>query len=342
MSDMAAVILAAGKGTRMASNRPKILHEVGGKPMVVHVVEAARQVTTRPPLLVIAPDDGTIPHLFGAHCDYVVQPEALGTGHAAQVALPHLADCTQVLLTYADMPLLRVETYARLLQLQRETGAAVALLSVWGEASSSFGRVVRTVEGGVCEIVEVAEAHRRPESEALLAIQELNVGVYAFSAEFLAAALPRLPLRQARTGPEYYLTDTVSLALEQGENVVALLLDDPEEGLGAGTRAELAQVERAFRRRTARYWLAHGVTLIDPDAVYIDPDVVIGQDTVIWPNSYVQGNTQIGPDCVVGPNTIVRGARIGRNCRLEQVIIEQVTLPDGSAPPPFTHLTSLP
>lgn len=340
MSNIAAVILAAGKGTRMASNRPKILHAVGGKPMVVHVVEAARQVTTRPPLLVIAPHDEATPRLLGAHCDYVVQPEASGTGQAAQMALPHLADCGQVLLTYADMPLLRAATYGRLLQLQIETGAAVALLSVWGEAASSFGRVVRDVKGGVREIVEVAEARQRPESEALLAIRELNVGVYAFSAEFLTAALPHLPLRQARTGPEYYLTDTVSLALEQGRRVAALTLDDSDEGLGAGTRSELAQVERAFRRRVARHWLGHGVTLIDPEAVYIDPDVVIGQDTVIWPNTYLQGDTQIGPDCVIGPNAIVRDARIGRNCRLEQVVIKGVTLPDNSAPPPFTYLGS--
>lgn len=338
MTGVVAVILAAGKGTRMQSNRPKILHEVGGKPMVVHVVEAAEAATTSSPLLVIAPDDEATPRLLGARCDYVAQPEALGTGHAAQMALPYLTDCAQVLLTYADMPLLRAETYGRLLQLQAQTGAAVALLSVIGEMTSSFGRVVRAADGGVREIVEVAEARRRLDGEALLALRELNVGVYAFSAEFLSHALPRLPLRQARSGPEYYLTDTVSLALEQGRAVVALTLDDPDEGLGAGTRAELAQVERAFRRRAARYWLAHGVTLIDPDAVYIDPGVVIGQDTVIWPNTYVQGDTRIGPDCVIGPNTILRDARIGRNCRLEQVIIDRVTLPDDSAPSPFTHL----
>jgi bifunctional UDP-N-acetylglucosamine pyrophosphorylase/glucosamine-1-phosphate N-acetyltransferase len=180
----------------------------------------------------------------------------------------------------------------------------------------------------VVEIVEVAEARQRPDTEALLAIPELNVGVYCFDAKWLWANIPHLPLRQARQGKEYYLTDLVEMAAGQGLSVEAIIVEDPDELLGAGTRAELAAVEKAFRRRTARHWLVNGVTLVDPDATYIDPGVVIGRDTIIWPNSFLQGTTQIGEECVIGPNTILRNVRIGDRCWIEQSVIEKGAVPD--------------
>jgi bifunctional UDP-N-acetylglucosamine pyrophosphorylase/glucosamine-1-phosphate N-acetyltransferase len=233
-----------------------------------------------------------------------------------------------VLIAYADMPLLRPQTMRQLAAQQRERGAALAMLSGVGPPDSTFGRVVRDAEGRVCEIVEVAEARQRPNTAELLAIRELNVGVYCFEAAWLWANIPHLPLRQARRGQEYYLTDLVGMAAEQGLLIEAILEEDADEVLGAGTRAELAAVEKAWRRRTARHWLANGVTLIDPEATYIDPDVVIGQDTIIWPNTFLQGTTHIGSECVVGPNTILRHVRVGDRCWIEQSVIEKGTVPD--------------
>ncbi|MCA9872615.1 MAG: bifunctional UDP-N-acetylglucosamine diphosphorylase/glucosamine-1-phosphate N-acetyltransferase GlmU, partial [Anaerolineales bacterium] len=138
------------------------------------------------------------------------------------------------------------------------------------------------------------------------------------------------PLRQARSGHEYYLTDMIGLAIDQGRLVEAVTTDDPDECLGAGTRAEMVLVEKAFRRRANRRWLDNGVTLVDPDVTYIDPDVTIGQDTVIWPNTYLQGTTTIGEDCVIGPNAILRNARIGRSCRIEQAVVENKTIADNT------------
>lgn len=319
MSQIAVVLLAAGKGTRMQSKTQKILHEVGGKPMVQHAFDAAAAVTTLPPVLVIAPDDDGVPALLGDKASYVIQTEQLGTGHATLMARESLRGrADQVIVTYGDMPLLKAKTLTQMAETQNQTGAAIAMLTVKGEITSSFGRVVRDEKGQVKEIVEVAEALRRPNTAELLAISELNVGVYCFNSEWLWHNLDNLPLRQARSGPEYYLTDMVELAVQQGRGVMALLTDDPTECLGAGTRAEMVEVERAFRQRAVQKWLANGVTIVDPAATYIDQDVTIGQDTVIWPNSYLQGQTVIGEDCVIGPNVIIRDATLGAGSRVEQ------------------------
>lgn len=332
---IAVVLLAAGQGVRMNSRKQKILHEVGGHPMVLHAFLAAEAVADLPPVLVVGPDESGVRALIGDRATYAVQPEALGTGHATMMAASALRGrADQVIVTYGDMPLLRTETMCRLADTQRETGAAVVLLSVPGEPDSSFGRVVRDDLGRVREIVEVAEARRRPDAGELLDIRELNAGVYCFDGDWLWASIGELPSRQARRGTEYYLTDLVELAVAQDRGVAAVMAGDPDEGLGAGTRAEMVEVERAFRRRVNARWLAAGVTLIEPDATYIGPDVAIGRDTVIWPNTFLQGRTVIGEDCVIGPNAIIRDATVGDRCRIEQLLIEEITVPDGTTARP--------
>lgn len=326
---VAVVLLAAGQGTRMNSKKPKILHEVGGRPMVMHAFWAAEVAADLPPVLVVPPDADAVRALPGERAMYVVQPVALGTGDAVRMASGLLRGrADQVLVTYADMPLLRPKTLSMLAEQQSRTGAVVALLSVFGDETSSFGRVIRDTADHVSAIVEVAEARRRPDADALLAVRELNVGVYCFDAEWLWANIDALPLRQARGAEEYYLTDLVSMAVEQGRFVEAVVATDPDEGLGAGTRAEMVAVERAFRRRINNYWLANGVTIVEPDATYIGPDVVIGQDTVLWPNTFLQGDTRIDSDCVIGPNTILRDVLVGEGCRIEQVFLERIHVPE--------------
>lgn len=335
---LAAVLLAAGHGTRMQSRKQKVLHDVGGKPMVQHVFEAAASVADLKPVLVVGPGEGGARRLLGDAAAYVVQEERLGTGHATLVARDALRGrADQVLVMYGDMPLLRAETLRRLSVTQAEQGAAIAMLTVMGDPDTSFGRVLRDGDGRVAEIVEVAEAHLRDDTEAILSTRELNAGVYCFDAPWLWEQLPNLPLREARDGPEYYVTDMVGIAVAQGRAVEAVVVDDVDEGLSAGTREELAIVEKAFRRRAAEKWLAAGVTLVDPDATYIDPDVTIGQDTVIWPNTYLQGTTVVGEGCVLGPNTIIRDAEIGDGCRVPQAVVENVSLAAGTDVAPFTH-----
>ena len=318
------VLLAAGHGSRMKSKHQKILHEVGGKPMFLHVFEGAEVTADEKPVIVIAPGEEGVPNLVGTRATYVRQVDRLGTGHAAMMATDVLRGKTdQVLVTYGDMPLLQAKTMRQLATLQAESGSAVALLSIMGDVSSSFGRIVRDDSGGVVEVVEVATAKQRENGDALLAILELNAGIYCFSAPFLWQNLPNLPKRIARGGKiEYYLTDMVELAAQQGLGVTALIADDPTEGLGAGTRAEMVTVERAIRTRINTHWLNNSVTIFDPNSTWIDSNVQIGQDTVIYPNSFLQGNTTIGEDCHIGPN----------------VVLKNVTIPDNTTIKPFTHL----
>ncbi len=339
MPTLAVILLAAGQGSRMQSKKQKILHEVGGKPMVSHIFEAAEAVATMPPILVVGVDADGVQRLIGSRAQYAMQSEQRGTGHATMMAEPLVkGQADQVIVTYGDMPLLQADTLSRLAQTQAKTGAAIVILSVMGESTSSFGRVVRDRNGYVAEIVEVAEARLRPNTPELLAIRELNVGVYCFDGPWLWQQIHALPLRQARSGQEYYLTDMVELAVQQERPVEALVIEDADESLGAGTRAELVAVEQAFRRRANRRWLNNGVTLIDPASTFIDPDVTIGQDTIIWPNSYLQGETSIGADCIIGPNTIVRQAQVGDGCRLEQAVVENTRLEDGTIVGPFERV----
>jgi bifunctional UDP-N-acetylglucosamine pyrophosphorylase/glucosamine-1-phosphate N-acetyltransferase len=332
---IAAVLLAAGQGTRMNSRRQKILHEVGGRPMVLHAFLAVAAVADCPPVLVVGPGEDGVRALIGDRAEYVVQPQALGTGHATAMAAEVLrGQADQVLVAYADMPLLRAGTLRRLAEAQGTAGAAVALLTVPGTPDSPFGRVVRDPSGGVAEIVEVAEARQRPNAAELLAIDELNAGVYCFDGDWLWANVGRLPIRRARRGEEYYLTDLIEMAVAQGRRVVAVATDDPDEGLGAGTRAEMVAVERAFRRRVNAHWLANGVTLVEPDATTIGPDVTIGQDTVVWPNTFLQGQTAVGEDCTIGPNAILRDCRVGDRCHIEGVVLIGQRAPDGTTARP--------
>ncbi len=335
----AIIILAAGKGTRMNSKRQKILHEVGGKPMVRHLYEAAVGASAETPIFVIGPGETGVQETLGDKGIYVIQQERLGTGHATMMAESQLkGKVDQVVVTYADMPLLQADTIRTLIDKQRRSKAAIVMMSVMGEPESTFGRIVRSPWGNVTEICEVAEAKQRDNVTELLAIRELNAGVYCFDADFLWSNIHDLPLRKARSGHEYYLTDMVEFAVKQKRLVDAIVTEDADECLGAGTRAELVAVEHAFRKRAVRKAHDAGVTIIDPEQTYIDQGITIGRDTVIWPGTYLLGDTTIGEDCVIGPNTIVRSSVIGDRCKVVQSVLEYVMLPDDMEVAPFTHV----
>ena len=328
---LAIILLAAGHGTRMNSRRQKVLHDIGGKPMVLHPFEAAESIADVKPGVVVGAGEEGVRRLLGQRARYVVQEQRLGTGHATQAARETLVGrADQVLVTYGDMPLLQAETMGRLARMQAQSGAAVVMLTVMGDAQSSFGRVLRDDDGDVLEIVEVAQARTRDDADDLLAIRELNAGVYCFDDAWLWENVSNLPLRQARSGPEDSLTDMVGLAVAQGRQVRGVEADDPDEGLSAGTRAELAGVERAFRRRINRRWMQEGVTLVDPHNTYIDAGVQIGQDTIIWPNTFLQGKTVIGQDCVIGPNSILRNTTVGNGAHVAQMFLEDSAVAEGA------------
>lgn len=336
----AAVILAAGQGTRMHSKRQKTVHAVGGKPMVQHAFDAVSEIVDIPPVVIVGPGGDEIRQLLGDRATYVVQEEQLGTGHATQLAHSVIGDeIGQVIVANADMPLVRRATYQRMVAKQVRSGAVLVVLTVIGDPESSFGRVRRNAEGTVCEIVEVAEAKQRSNARALLALREQNVGIFCFEATWLWDNIGDLPRRQARHTEEYYVTDLVSIAAGHRQPIEAIVVEDADECLGAGTRSEMLEVERAFRRRANDHWMDHGVTIVEPRSTFIDQTVHIGMDTVIWPNTFLQGDVTIGEDCVLGPNATIRDANIGAGCHIEQSIVENVMLPDGTRLKPFTVLS---
>jgi len=242
------VILAAGQGVRMRSKLPKVLHPVLGKPMLWYAINVARQVTQTDPVLVIGHGAQKVMDYVGAQAQFVFQEQQLGTGHAVMQAIPLLQNQTDlVLVTYADMPLLTAATLRKLVDLQAQHQSPITMLTTIADDPRGFGRIIRNPNGSVEAIVEEAQANPQQ-----LKIRELNVGVYCFQANWLCQALPRIPLSSKG---EYYLTDTISLAVSDGFRVHALTLEDPTENIGVNTRVHLAEVETAMRQRINRQWM---------------------------------------------------------------------------------------
>lgn len=256
----------------------------------------------------------------------------MGTGHAVMAAENLLRGRSDlVVVCYADMPLLRGETLQKLVETQKQNKGPMSLLTVVADDPRGFGRIVRGRDGTVSAIVE--EYVATPEQ---LQIKELNVGGYCFDAKWLWEALKRIP-KNPKKG-EYYLTDTVELAVKDGLSVHATAMDDLEEIIGVNTRAHLAEVEAAMRRRINEAHMLNGVTMIDPASSYIEADVKIGRDTTIMPNTYLQGKTELGEGNVVGPNTVVRDTKIGNGCKILASVLEGATLENDVDMGPFARL----
>jgi bifunctional UDP-N-acetylglucosamine pyrophosphorylase / glucosamine-1-phosphate N-acetyltransferase len=326
-----ALILAAGHGTRMRSKLPKMLHPLAGRPLVMHALGNAALVSDEQPVVVVGHGEDAVRQAVGGAARFAVQEQQLGTGHAVMAAESLLAGQTDLLLvTYADMPLLKPETMRRIIDTQRSNPGPITMLAVELPDPHGFGRVVRGPDGTVKAIVEEAQA--TPE---ILAIRELNASVFCFRADWLWPALKRIRLSPKG---EYYLTDVVEIAVSDGLEVRAVITDDPTEAVGINNRAHLAEAEGILRQRTNTRWMLEGVTLIDPQSTYIEADVVIGRDTVIWPNTYLRGKTVIGEDCRIGPNTIIEDSQVGSACTLLAAVIEKSVLEDEVSMGPFAHL----
>ncbi|MFZ5903339.1 MAG: bifunctional UDP-N-acetylglucosamine diphosphorylase/glucosamine-1-phosphate N-acetyltransferase GlmU [Chloroflexota bacterium] len=327
-----AILLAAGQGTRMKSDLPKVLHPIAGRPMIWHSLEAIRQATTEKPVVVIGYAAEKVTGFLGDSALVVIQEPQLGTGHAVMQAESALKGKTDlVLVCYADMPLLRGETLKRLVETQKANEGPMSMLTVIAEDPRGFGRILRNAQGTVEAIVE--EYVATPEQ---LAIRELNVGAYCFDADWLWGALGRIE-KNPRKG-EYYLTDTVELAARAGLTVRAAVMEDALEAIGINTRVHLSEVEAEMRRRINESHMLNGVTMMDPASAYIEVGVAIGKDTVILPNTYLQGRTEIGEGNVIGPNSIIRDSKIGNRCKVLASVMEGAWLEDEVDIGPFARL----
>lgn len=326
------ILLAAGKGTRMKSRLPKLLHHLSGKPMILHSLESAEQVTKDLPIIVVGHGAEAVRETVGSRAEFVEQSEPLGTGHALLQAQHIVKDKTDlVLVSNADLPLISSETLNKLVERQKKNKGPFTMLTLIQKEARGFGRVKRDPTGDAVAIIEEAEA-----SESDLNIEELNVGAYCFQADWLWPALKKL--KPAPKKKEYYLTDLLEIAAREGAHVETTELEDPTEAIGINNRVHLAEAEAALRARINRHWLLEGVTLIDPGSTYIDSGVMIGQDSVLLPNTMLLGNTAIGEDCIVGPNTVIRSSKVGNACRIEAAVIELAIIENDVAIGPFAHL----
>lgn len=294
-----AIVLAAGQGTRMKSARPKVLHEILGRPMIAYLLDTLRVVGMEDIVMVVGYGAAEVQEAVpDSGARFVVQNPQNGTGHAVQVALAANlpAAARTVLVLCGDAPLIAGESILALHRLHQATGAAVTIQTIELDDGAHYGRVVRDREGLVKAVVQAKDAREHPE---ILAIREINTGVYFFDAAFLRVALQRL--QPSPVTGEIYLTDLVRIAREQGRVVAVLVDPDQESLLGINSRAELAAATQTVKRSINARHLDQGVTLIDPESAYIEPGVSIGRDTVIHPNVYLQGATVIGENCVIGP-----------------------------------------
>lgn len=328
---LSAVILAAGESTRFKSSIPKVLHPLAGKPMVLYGVDTAAELGAGRPVLVIGHRQEQVQQVVGDAARYVVQSERMGTGHAVLQARELLeGSCDAVLVCYADMPLLTATTLRRLVEAHMQADGPVTMLALRAENPRGFGRVVRDGSGQVLAVVEESEC-----TAEQLAIRELNSGVYCFDATWLWEHLPEL---KPSSKGEYYLTDTVGMAVSEGSKVQALVTEDEAECLGINTRVHLAEAERIVWHRTNRRWMLDGVSMVDPESIYIEAGVDIGEDTVLYPNTYLQGQTRIGKACRIGPSVLLMNAHVGDGCRIGFAVAEDIAVQDGDVVGPFVHL----
>jgi bifunctional UDP-N-acetylglucosamine pyrophosphorylase / glucosamine-1-phosphate N-acetyltransferase len=345
MDTYAAIVLAAGKGTRMRSTLPKVLHQVAGLPLLAHVLNAIDSIpstaafaplnsttATHRPIVVLGHEAEQVEDHFGTRCYYALQEEQLGTGHAV-LAAEHTAQELDpapqtILVCYGDTPLVSGQILARVLFEHLTSQATLTFLTAVAEQPSDFGRVVRDSDGNVREIVELKRA-----TEEQRRINEVNSGVYCFDQSWLWPALHTLP---RNASGEYYLTDLVAVASSQGCKI-ATVSGSFEESIGINDRVQLAAAERILRTRVLEQLMYAGVTILDPASTFIDAQVEIGTDTVIFPGTMITGKTRIGNACRIGPGTTIDESLLGNGCIVRNSVLEGSTLEDGVNIGPFSH-----
>lgn len=337
LDNAAAVVLAAGKSTRMRSKTPKALHPVCGRPLLAHILEAlgAAGVTQR--VVVVGHQAETLQASMDSHfgpgtLEYALQAEQKGTGHAAQMAEPLLTGhLGTILILPGDAPLLSAEVISGLLRFHQNEAASATVLTALLPEPGAYGRILRDESGGVAAIIEARDC--TPDQ---LRVNEINTGVYAFSAPALFTALRDLQPDNAQG--ELYLTDVIGLLRVAGQAVRALVSPDPDVILGVNNRVELAEVSEKMRRRILRDLMLSGVSVIDPATTYVEAGVEIGQDTVLYPGTSIGGRSRIGEDCVIGPQAHLLDATIGNGVQARLCVIEKTEVGDGTRIGPYAHL----
>ena len=330
MEERVAIILAAGAGKRMKSDRPKVLHSICGLPMVKHVANAVSSVCAKK-IVVIGYHGEQVKAALGDTVQYAEQMHQLGTGHAVMQAVPLLPEKGLVVIVCGDTPLLEAATIEKLLADFQQSQAAATILTANVPDPFGYGRIVRDERGQVCKIVEEKDA---ADKERL--IQEINTGTYIFDINALRESLANLDNKNAQG--EYYLTDCIAYLIAQKQLVTTSILADYRLAMGVNDRRQLAEAQALMQNRINNKLMANGVTLVDPQTTYVDVNVVVGRDTVIMPNTMLRGTTIIGEGCEIGPNTELTDCQVGNEVSIRHSVATGSILEDGVTVGPFAHL----
>lgn len=332
MTNIYAVVLAAGQGTRMKSKLYKVLHPVCGKPMVEHVVDHIQSLNVSRTVSIVGHGAEKVKEQLGDKSEYVLQAEQLGTAHAVQQAESLIGDLEgTTIVICGDTPLIRPETMKALLEHHQQQNAKATILTAIAENPTGYGRILRDEQGHVAQIVEQKDAS--PEQQK---VTEINTGTYCFDNKALFATLKLVNNDNAQG--EFYLPDVIEILKQQGEVVSAYVTENFSETLGVNDRVALAQAEQLMRDRINETHMRNGVSLINPANTYIGVDVKIGSDTVIQPGVMLEGNTVIGEDCHIGPNSRITNSTIGDRTKVDSSVVDSSVVGSDVAVGPFAHI----
>ena len=332
MKNRMAVILAAGKGTRMKSNLYKVLHPICGLPMVEHVIRAVKQCDVNQIVTIVGHGAEQVQEVLGASSEYAVQSEQLGTGHAVLQAQDLLAELDgTTLVICGDTPLFTAETLQQLFQSHDASQAQATILTAIADDSTGYGRIVRADNDDVVKIVEHKDA-----SPAELAIKEISTGTYIFDNKTLFEALANVKNDNAQG--EYYLPDVIELIKAVNGKVSAHVMDNMDEGLGINDRVALSQAQQLMSERINEKHMRNGVSMMNPTSTYIEADVIIGNDTVVEAGVLLKGKTVIGSNCFIGANSEIVDSQLADHVKVTQSVIESAIVGEQSTVGPYAHL----
>ena len=328
---METIILAAGKGTRMKSKLPKVLHKVGGKPMLQHVIDAAKSAGSTREVVVIGEGAELVKQNF-SDVEFVLQAEQLGTGHAVLCAKEKFAESTgNVMILCGDTPLFTGELLKNLANAHERFNAAATVLTAIMPDPKGYGRIIRADGVDFEKIVEDKDATFEQKK-----IREVNTGIYCFNVKRLFAALEKVTNENAQG--EYYLPDVLEILRADGGKICAVIAEDYKQTFGINSRIQLAEADKVLRQRKNAELMLSGVTIIDPATTYIDFDVEVGQDTIIYPGTYLEGKTKIGTDCVIGPNVRFVDMTVGNNVQAQFAYCHEAEIDDDVVIGPYVHI----
>ena len=332
MKKRKAIILAAGEGSRMKSKKAKVLHEVLGKPMILRVLQTAQQAGLTEIAVITGHQAQQVEEaLAGQDVVFFRQDQQLGTGHAVMQAEAFLEKDADILILYGDTPLMESRTIQRLLDQQEASGAAVTVVSAQVDDPTGYGRIVRDEAGKFARIVEHKDATAQQRQ-----IQEINTGIYCFDGGALQQALGRIQNDNAQG--EYYLPDALALILADGREVNVLQAEDAGEFLGINTRSQLADAQRALQRRINQRLMEEGVTILDPNSTFIGEEVQIGMDTIIRPQTHLEGKTVIGENCEIGPCCRLTDMIVGNQTQIQFTVAMESKIGDETKVGPYAYI----